>query len=811
MFSSKQLMMVLMTASALFADGFIIFPSPNPTPLYIKYHKVRCTIDNGVATTVIDQEFVNPLTDALANGKYVFPVPRGAVITGFSVVVDGTARTATVMDKTEARSFFTSAIKNSTLASLLEYTGNAAYSLEIGSIAPAASRRVQISYVEVLPKIDGLSRYLYPLNTEKYSMRLIDTVSITVAISNSASITSVFSPSYPLTVERTGTTAVTAAYRSAKSRPDRDFELFYKVSDSALSFHLFAQKQGPEDGYFLMLMTPRFVEKSSSDRIIPKEMAFTIDHSGSMGGVKLQQAKDALTFCLNRLMPDDFFNIVVFDNTITTNAQEMLPATGENVHTAQSFVQSIAEGGSTDIAQALTTSLSCISRSQQPQPHYLVFLTDGLPTSGVTDISQICAQVNNANSTRARLFSVGFGYDVNTVLLDKLSLDNNGYPLYCDPGQNIEEVIGTLYKQIEAPLLTSPSLTITSAGNAVSTCGISPEKLPDLFVGSEIAVYGRYHGHGNATVTLSGTTDSSADTMVFQASFPDSIIDYPFVPRLWATQHIARLMTRIKLQTLTQESLTPLVDSVKLLSLAYGIVTPYTSQLFVSQGGVSWTGNLQTTNGKSANDASNAMQGMQQNSNAAQTVVADTNAVPYAVAPQTNQIQNAGNKVFVYSPTRIWIDASFDSTKPADTIIYGSDAYFELAVQSKELTDLLAVGNQTAFNYQGKNYLVLDNNVSAAITPGNSLKPAAAGAAGFSVGRKGAQIVFSVPSDRIGGTITVYSVKGSAIMKLPVVSALTTVDLGDDGGASILLPNGAYLAIYRNKNIVQSVKFMRMQ
>ena len=799
-----------MTASALFADGFIIFPPPYNTSLSVKYHKVNCTIDNGVATTVIDQQFVNPLQDALVNGKYVFPVPRNAVITGFSVVIDGVAKTAQVMSKTEARDFFTAAIKNSTLAALLEYTDNSAYSLEIASIAPGASRRVQISYTEVLPKTDGLSKYLYPLNTEKYSMRLIDTVSITVTIHNSSPITSVFSPSYPVTVTRTAATDVTALYLSTNARPDRDFDLYYKVSDNPLSFHMFAYKKGPEDGYFLMLMTPQFNDKPASDQVIAKDMAFTIDHSGSMSGVKLQQAKDALTFCVNRLMPADFFNIVVFDDAVGSNAQDLLPATGQNVPAALQYIQAITVGNNTDIAQALTTSLSKIKTSDRP--HYLIFLTDGQPTAGVIDNNQISALVNGANGNNTRIFSVGFGYDVNTVLIDKISIDNNGYPLYCSPDQNIEEVISDLYKRIEAPILTSPTLSVTSDGNAVTTYGLSPAKLPDLFAGSEIAVYGRYHGQGKATVALSGLTGGKIDTIPFMADFPDSANDYAFVPRLWASQNIARLMTRIKLQTLTQENLTQLVDSIKALSLAYGIVTPYTSQVFAPSSGGSWAGALQTSNGKSANDASNAMQGMQQNSNAAQTVVADTNAVPYVIAPQLNQMQNASNKVFIYAANSVWIDASFDSTKPADTVYYGSDAYFSLAAQSSDLVDLMAVGNQTAFNYQGQNYLILDKNMASTVVPhGFGPMKRAEKIADFNVMQRGSVIVFTGLSGIAGGWVTVYSAHGNVIAKIPVQASESTIQWTTRKTSGIGLTNGAYVAVYRNNGTTHVKKFMLLR
>jgi Ca-activated chloride channel family protein len=506
-------------------------------------------------------------------------------------------------------------------------------------------------------------------------------------------------------------------------------------------------------------------------------------------------------------MPADFFNIVVFDDALTSNAQDLVPATGENIPSALQYIQAIAVGNNTDIAQALTASLSKIKTSDRP--HYLIFLTDGQPTAGVIDNNQISALVNAANVNNTRIFSVGFGYDVNTVLIDKISIDNNGYPLYCNPGQNIEEVISDLYKRIEAPILTSPAISVSSIDNSVATYGISPIKLPDLFEGSEIAVYGRYHGQGKAAVTLSGLAGGKVDTMLFTADFPDSSTDYAFVPRLWATQQIARLMTRIKLQTMTQESLASLVDSVKVLSLAYGIVTPYTSQLFVPQYGGSWSGALQTSNGRSANDASNAMQGMQQNSNAAQSVVADTNAVPYTVAPQTNQIQNASNKVFIYASNSIWMDASFDSTKSADTIFYGTDAYFSLAAQGSDLVDLMSVGNQTAFNYQGKNYLILDKNMTSVKGPGHF------GQAGFAkrptefnVAPKGGVIVFTGLSGSAEGCVIVYSAQGNMIAKIATQASENSVQWNTRKASGSGFTTGAYVAVYKNNGATHAKKFM---
>jgi Ca-activated chloride channel homolog len=799
-YTIKLFVMLSIMSAALFADGFVIFPPPQLTPLSVKYHKVTCTVDNGVASTAIDQLFVNNQADAFTGGKYVFPVPKGALIDQFKVIIDGEAKTATVMSKDTARAFFNEAVKNSTQASLLEYTDNSAYTVEIGAVAPGAARRIQISYVEVLPKTNGLSRYLYPLNTGKFSMQLIDTVSIVVKISNTTPITSVYAPSFPVTLDRIDERTVVATYISVKSRPDRDFDLYYKLSEDDLSFHLFTYKKTYYDGYFLMLITPKPVKPQEGQEVVAKDIVFTIDRSGSMAGTKIVQARDALRFCVNRLLTGDYFNIVAFDNAIISNADQLLPASSENVQKALSFVETVTSNGSTDIATALTTSLARIGSSDRP--HYCIFLTDGQPTTGVTDIGKISSIVNAANTSGTRIFSVGFGFDVNTVLIDKLSIDNGGFPLYCSPSQNIDEVISDLYKRIESPIMTSPALTIDTM---VATYGVSPSKLTDLFSGSEIAVFGRYKGAGIGTVTLCGNTGEKIDTLRFEAEFPLYGIEYSFLPRLWATQQISRLLTKIKLQTLTNEDIVPLKDSVIALSKEYGIVTPYTSSVFVSGGATSWAADLQVASGGKANDASNFMQGMQQNSNAAQTVVADTNAVSYTIAPQLNQMQNAGNKLFVYKNDNVWYDATFDSTAASDTVYYGTDAYFALAAGDAELRDFLAVGNQTAFNFNGQNYLVLDKTTPVTV-PLQPRVPGSDIALNFMVRQHGTAMQFARSNSTDDAVIDVYAINGSRVASMPFKKQTTSLVVDLSRGMKIT--NGAYIAVYRSVREKIILKFV---
>ncbi|MBL1156000.1 MAG: hypothetical protein D8M51_13870, partial [Ignavibacteriae bacterium] len=85
-------LIILFLKSNLFADGFIVIPRPHPLPhpfpLEVVYHNVDVKIDEQSAITKIDQSFYNP-TNLQLEGFYIFPIPKGAVIDNFSMVING--------------------------------------------------------------------------------------------------------------------------------------------------------------------------------------------------------------------------------------------------------------------------------------------------------------------------------------------------------------------------------------------------------------------------------------------------------------------------------------------------------------------------------------------------------------------------------------------------------------------------------------------------------------------------------------------------------------------------------------------------
>ena len=156
--------------------------------------------------------------------------------------------------------------------------------------------------------------------------------------------------------------------------------------------------------------------------VVAKDVMLVLDVSGSMEGEKLEQAKEALRFVLERLNPDDRFNILAFNDTIDTYAETLQSAETGRRGRGRSWTDLEADGG-TNINEALLEALRLLPGER---PELVIFLTDGQPTVGIQDPDVIIGNVSDAVSPSTRLFVFGVGDDVNTILLDTLAQENRG-------------------------------------------------------------------------------------------------------------------------------------------------------------------------------------------------------------------------------------------------------------------------------------------------------------------------------------------------------------------------------------------------
>jgi Ca-activated chloride channel family protein len=711
LFSTIMVLLLLQGSTlAALADGMIL---PFPAELgyvNVEYHRVTVEINDGYARTRVEQRFYNPYPVEIS-GRYVFPIPETAALSDFRVRLDGRPQPVTNVSQHETNLYLQQAIVDHQDPTLLAYIDGESYALEV-TLPPHSAKEMILEYEEVLTPRSGLYRYLYVLGTERYSASNLQEVSVTVDLHSSKGLASVYSPSHAVTVERASSKRVRATYTDWDVTPTEDFELYYATPGQEFGAGLLNYEKDGQ-GYFLFLFSPSSTAAAVDS--IPKDIVFVIDRSGSMSGEKMEQAKEALQFILRQLGEKDRFSIVDFDDVVDVLDFSLLPVSGRNIQDASRYVDQLYARGNTDIERALTTGLDILAESKEREAaKVVVFLTDGLPTAGVTDEGLIAQSVRRANDgVGASVHVFGVGYDVNTHLLDRLAAENHGAVVYVEPGQSLERALTEFYSQVAHPLLTE--VEIIFDGMKVSE--VYPQQVPDLFVGSSLVLAGKYRPSSrHVTVRITGQTVEGKRE--YASSFVlETHSDQVFIPRLWATRKVGELLDQVRVKGESEA----LVAEIKALGLEYGIVTPYTTMLIQGQesgaasaanmglyrqdvdgdgqwdynsvsGGATVKARLQNQAYQSAQQASLARGANVANHGAKNFVQVSQYAVDLELLDDQEMIDLADQ------PADEWVAANL---KADQVVEFGSAEYFALA-EDKELQQVLQAGPNVVFHYQGQ-------------------------------------------------------------------------------------------------------------
>jgi len=592
-------LVVALCASVSLADGFIIVhhwpphpphpphpvPRPRPirsvhqwAPLTIRNHQVEVAIKGGVAVTEIDQTFHNP-NNARLEGTYIFPIPKGAEIDRFEMDINGKLVEAELLEAKKARQIYEDIVRSMKDPALMEYADQRAFKVRIFPIEPNSDKRIRIKYTQLLESDSGLTSYIYPLNTEKFSAEPIKTVSVKVELETDRPIKSIYSPSHEVEINRKGKKKVVVGFETSNARPDTDFQLIYSEApkeggDIGVGVRTY---RDDESGYFMLLASPG--DDLDEAKIVKKDVVFVVDTSGSMAGEKLKQAKKALTFCIDNLNKGDRFEIVRFSTEAEALFGKLVDADDDHREKASAFVDGFKPTGGTAIEEALLKAIAPgLEDGRKGRPYVVVFLTDGRPTIGTTNEDEIVKALDKkVSEATIRVFNFGIGTDINTHLLDRIAERTRAVSQYVLPEEDIEVKVSNFFSKITYPVLSELELKFTN----VRVTERYPKHLPDLFKGQQLVVFGKYDGHGDSAITLSGTVNGKQVEHVFEASFAKKDRGEDYIPRLWAVRRVGYLLDQIRLHGEETE----LREEVTRLARQYGIVTPYTSYLIIEDEG----------------------------------------------------------------------------------------------------------------------------------------------------------------------------------------------------------------------------------
>ncbi len=453
-------------------------------------------------------------------------------------------------------------------------------------------------------------------------------------------------------------------------------------------------------GYALITIAPPAVLPQA----LPRDITFVVDVSGSMGGRKIAQARDAGKALLATLGPRDRFRLIDFDSDVRTFRDTLSDATPANIEAADRYLEALEAHGSTNIEGALRSALGGAANGAASgdgdRVQLVLFLTDGEPTVGERDPQALITLASSLRGAR-HVFTFGLGADVNASLLEQVALQGHGATSFVRPEEDIERAVSVVASRLRDPVLTD--VRVEAEGIALSS--VTPTMIPDLFAGQSIVLLGRYQGSGHATVRVSGRTAHGPASWTHEAEFPARSTDNSFIPRLWATQRIGWLTAERR-----AHGPSPEVDGeIKELGERYGIPTELTSYLVrepVTVGvtmplppptsSVSRRGDVTALAAAPSREIrfEEAKQATAMRASSS-LAAADSAADAYAAAsPQSPAVRRIGNRVFErQSDSSSWMDRGYTAGTRRIRIQAYSAAYFEVLDTLPELRDAFALGD----------------------------------------------------------------------------------------------------------------------
>ncbi|GIX05332.1 MAG: hypothetical protein KatS3mg114_1201 [Planctomycetaceae bacterium] len=553
-------------------------PIPQPRPgeraYTLKSLQYDVQIQDLGATVVLTQTFAN-VGSRVLEAQAILPVPTEAGVDQVTLIVDGKEYSGQVLPASQARSRYEDIVRYSQDPALVEWFGHGLVQTSVFPIPPGGQSTVQVRYRQLLRRERGLTDLLLPLAAARFGSRPLEHLSVNIWLQANQDVKTVYAPGYDLKTERLNNRRIRVRHEQRDVSVLRDFRLWFVTGERReLSVELVSGRPHGEEAGYLMLM----IEPPPPDAVqqeLPKNLVLVIDCSGSMAGKKFQQAQAALKSIIQQLHPDDQFNIVAYETQVQQFQPTLQPVTDETRHQALQFVEQLQAQGGTNIHEALLTAFASLREDQRPS--YVIFVTDGLPTVGEQRELMIADQATKANRVKARLLTMGVGYDVNSRLLERLARENQGQCEYVKPEEDLEVALSRVYQRIARPWMSRVTLHWQERNHSsINIHHMYPERLHDLYAGELQIILGRYHRSGTINLVLTGERNGTPWERTFEFELKaQPSVQATHLPALWASRRIGALLDQIDLHGKNEELIQELVN----LSQRYGILTPYTSFL----------------------------------------------------------------------------------------------------------------------------------------------------------------------------------------------------------------------------------------
>jgi Ca-activated chloride channel homolog len=535
-----------------------------------------------VVRAVVRQHFTNP-SGEWAEGIYVFPLPEDAAVDHLTMRVGDRVIEGVIQERMAAKVAYEAAKKQGQRTSLVEQERPNVFTTSVANIPPGAAIEVQIEYQQAVgydagrfglrfPMVVG-PRYIpgAPLEGTSGSGWAPDTdevpdasrvtpavahpargpinpVRLRIELDPGLPLAGVESPSHAIHTRPLSGGRHEIELQQVSVPADRDFELAWApVPGAQPTTALLTEAQGDEVFALLMVLPP--AAATVARERLPREVIFVLDHSGSMAGASIEQAKAALKLALARLRPADSFNVVRFNHRTDSLFGAPEPASRANLAAAERYVDAIRADGGTEMLPALLRALDGGERAVGNEERLFQAIRERLGGS--------------------RLFTIGIGSAPNSHFMREAARLGRGTFTYIGNPTEVQQKMTALFRKLESPVLADVRFEL----DGVADTEVLPALIPDLYVGEPVVVALRARRLPSAAVVRGrfGATPWESAVSLHEAA-PDAGLAVH-----WARAKIAALLDQHRTGAPDAEIRHAVLD----VALRHHLVSAYTSLVAV--------------------------------------------------------------------------------------------------------------------------------------------------------------------------------------------------------------------------------------
>ena len=557
-------------------------------------HAVKVRIVDVVARTEVDETFTNE-TDEELEGIFRFPLPPGAQIERLALEVDGKLIEGAFVDRDRGAAIWRGVLQNAAPKAprpveeivwvpgpwrdpaLLEWQRGGRFELKIFPIPRRGSRRVVLTYTQIVEQAGGVRRYTYPLAHDDAGTTRVGDFALDLQVLGHDKDFGVRARGYELAQaagDGDGERRLLAAQGFTPAGdltveyalPDREREATawaYRMSapaeDPVAASQALAKAKTPEEKtaleaaraivsdaspYVAIAVRPKLPRwQEAKERL----HVLVVDASRSMVGERFSRATRLAASIVREMDRRDEVVVLACDTVCRAMdgaagaagaARPMAPgaaAAGE----VERFLGGVEPDGGSDLAAAMIAARAAAGAAAGKELRIL-YLGDGTPSVGPTRAAHLEAAVRGAlPGGDAAVIAVALGNDADTTSLQALARGGGGVMIPYVPGQRVStaalEVLGAAYGLV----LRDPEIELPAGLTQVS-----PSRLDPIRAGGEAFVVARMSSGSEVSGAIRVKGRVAGER--FEQSYPVTIVarasaGNAFVPRLYAAAKIAEL------------------------------------------------------------------------------------------------------------------------------------------------------------------------------------------------------------------------------------------------------------------------------